>query len=233
MRQENVFTGAATASQARHVYPPYEALTELVDDLGRVLASPPTDVSPFVVAAVTGMYCSCVHPFIDGNGRWARLMTVQAGAAAGSPGEGVAAAVFLATFSAELAGQVWPDAFMAGLDPYLRLAGAFRTSLSSVLECDRSKHVFSHVARAIRGASRSPRDGDRALLCVLTQNCIEVATLRNALGVSERRANALADEIRSEFVGTPFSIANDGPAVMSGLWNVAVQAKDQTIGRLT
>lgn len=191
LREDIVFSGALGASAATHVYAPPEEVPHHFERLAEALASPPPGVDAFGFALVAGYYASALHPFPGGNGRWSRLVALQAATHAGSPGEGVIAAGFMATANAALSGSVWPRAADAGLQAYLQLGARYRHGLLAGVETAALTQQWQHLSELLARYAPSRRELERSLIHILATDQLDLGRLRTRFALSAKRESGL------------------------------------------
>ncbi len=225
LREEIAFSGARSASEANHVYTPHDRLPALFEELAEVLREPPAKLDPAVFAAVVGFYCSCLHPFKDGNGRWARIMTMQAGVAAGGSVAGAIACAYLAMFYAELAGTIWPASFANGLRRYLSLFSRFRDELRSRIDTSEQKQAIQDLLAALESCARSRREYERLLIRVFSHNALDLQDIKQSCGLSTRRLQGFTERIEAICQARHVPGLKNDPALIAGIWAIASEAK--------
>jgi hypothetical protein len=211
-REDMVFSGAHSASAANHVYAPPEEVPGHFAMLAGALASPPAGIAAYPFALVAGYYTSALHPFIGGNGRWSRLVALQAGVAAGRPADGLMAAAFMACLNSTLAGTVWPRATDGGLHEYLSLGQRFREAM-------RSASAGAGVLRDVEGLhdalapyAPSRRELERCLVRTLAADGIDLQELKTRFALSAKRAAGLTQLLVQAFPGSAPDFASLGCA---------------------
>lgn len=91
LRRQIAYSGGPTPSTASHLYPPPSELAELMECLAAFMAEDLSRWDPIDVAVMACEHAVRIHPFNDGNGRWARLLALEAGRRAGSVWAGACA----------------------------------------------------------------------------------------------------------------------------------------------
>ncbi len=74
-RRESVFVNDPRAGKTIYWPPDWEDVTPMLQDLFHFLARNANAVDPLILAGIFHKQCVVIHPFIDGNGRTARLAT--------------------------------------------------------------------------------------------------------------------------------------------------------------
>ncbi len=75
MRQQPVFVNDPIARKAIYLPPNHQDIKNLLDDLIKYITSNKNQIDPLILAGIFHKQFVIIHPFIDGNGRTARLMT--------------------------------------------------------------------------------------------------------------------------------------------------------------
>lgn len=225
LREEIAFSGARSASEANHLYTPHDRVPALVAELVEILRKPPSKLDPAIFAAVVGFYCSCVHPFKNGNGRWARIMTMQAGMAAGSSVAGAVACSYLAMFYAELAGTIWPGSYVNGLRRYLSIFNSFKNELCIKINISRKKLAIQDLLEVLESCARSRREYEGIVIRVFAHNALDLNDIKLSCGMSTRRLQGLIERIEGicQTHGVP-ELKNE-PAMITDIWTIASEAK--------
>lgn len=156
LRCEVAFSGARVASDG-HVFA-YEGDVEpLFDSLCEGLVAPPAQVSTTVLAACAAFHALHVHPFVDGNGRWARLLAARIGSTRGDVASGVVHACLLQMGKSVLAERHWPHARSHGLADYLARCLAFEARVLVELDSRGLTETMSAIHAGICATVVSPR----------------------------------------------------------------------------
>lgn len=75
LRQEPVFVNNPQTRQPVYLPPDHQDVSRLMDDLLRYVNVNRTKIDPLIIAGVFHKQFVIIHPFVDGNGRTARLAT--------------------------------------------------------------------------------------------------------------------------------------------------------------
>lgn len=118
-REEIAYAGGNVASAAKIIFAPHGCIPELFYSLSEGFDGITVDDDPGLVAAITGFFCVRMHPFLDGNGRWSRLIAATAGMRAGSITPAMSSVVFQNCAKQDLVDAVWEEACNSGLREYL------------------------------------------------------------------------------------------------------------------
>jgi Fic family protein len=76
VRRSQVWIGGTRPGNAAFVPPPVDALHECLKHFERFLNDEPEPTPPLIKAALAHVQFETIHPFLDGNGRLGRLLTV-------------------------------------------------------------------------------------------------------------------------------------------------------------
>ena len=185
-RNEIVFSGGPTATRSEHIYAPFSAIPPLMQSLSDGLSNHLSGVDATLRAAIVGFFCVHVHPFMDGNGRWSRLVAFSTSI---EDGIGMARAMCNVSFQnllkRELGEIIWPDSRRQGLRKYLEASLMFEQEFSH-------GYVGSKLERSINALHElSQRAASRTGYRQLAQSAfgigrIDFARLKNELGLSDR-----------------------------------------------
>jgi hypothetical protein len=196
IRQQIVFTGSRVASEAVHVYAPHEAVPELIEQLMEGILSSAENVSPVDRVAVLGFFCLHVHPYQDGNGRWARALTVAVERR--SLVTTMAALSFQTLCMKALAEAVWPKTRAEGLGRYLELSRAYTQLL---LAAYRDSEIFSSLKRVSDALRKTAKTKPKIkALCrrMFVDGCLDADETSRLLGVSARVVDGLFQALEAE-----------------------------------
>ncbi|MCX6810410.1 MAG: Fic family protein [Candidatus Berkelbacteria bacterium] len=75
IRQQPVFVNDPIARKAIYLPPDHQDVKSLLDDLIEYITTSKNRIDPLILAGIFHKQFVIIHPFIDGNGRTARLMT--------------------------------------------------------------------------------------------------------------------------------------------------------------
>lgn len=194
-RSEIVFAGGRNAGDANHVFAPHAAIPGLINSLKSALNEDHLPLHPVTYVALVGYFCVLVHPFVDGNGRWSRLITVSAGVKHGHALHGALGAAFQTVSAAELTNEVWIRARTDGLRRYLEFAHQFNAQVRSSLRWIEVAEIFCAVDREIRRLART-NSGYRAIAGDLyTRSSLSSAAIKERAGVSQRVVDGFIEAI--------------------------------------
>ncbi|MBN7135134.1 hypothetical protein A7A76_10225 [Lysobacter enzymogenes] len=199
-RNTIAFAGAPTASVATHIFAPASAVPEGLRSLAEAMHAPHIDAAASV--ALIAFYAIHLHPFADGNGRWARLLALSAGMRA-DPHAAWYAAVLLSVENRILCDRVWPQARRAGAATYLRGAYEFERRLGAALDGDAALGAaLSGINAVLRGAARGSRTLYEELLVDLyAAGELSLAQVRVRCALSARLAGDLPERLRAGAAG--------------------------------
>lgn len=186
LREEIIFSGAPTASEAKNIFAPYSMLPALMDSLVQALDLDQGDMDPSAVSAITGFYGVCAHPFLDGNGRWARLVAASAGMSFGAAMPVMINIVFQNACKSELADEVWPSARAYGLRNYLDAAWRFEEELLHQVNRTGLLTTVTRLNAELRQSAHSLRDFHTIAFAIYSNQEIQLTRLRSLFGMSAR-----------------------------------------------
>lgn len=195
LRQEIIFSGASVASEATHIFSPYPILPQLMDSLVEVLSEGRSETDASVLSAIVGFYCVHMHPFLDGNGRWSRLIAASATASAGNAVPAMIGAVLQNTCKAELADQVWPSVRSNGARDYLNCALRFEDELTDILLEHGLFETVGALNAELKKASRNSRDFQSIVAAAYGRGSLSVGWMRATLGMSSRAFTGLVEKL--------------------------------------
>lgn len=200
LRQEIVFAGGISASDAVHIYAPYATVPSLMQSMIEpILMADEYDAILF--ASILGFFGAHTHPFVDGNGRWTRATIVAVGASIGRTLPSISSVIFQSVCKTELTASVWPRARSGGLSEYLQLAFRFDEAfLTNLCECGALQAAES-VALNLQRSARSRRDHLRVMEALCQTQELRVDPLRSSLSLSMRAASGLIGVIAEASCG--------------------------------
>jgi hypothetical protein len=192
LRRQLAFGGGPTPSKADVLYPPSSELPALVESMGGFLHEdlshwPAPDLAAFVCE-----YAVRVHPFFDGNGRWARLLAVEAGLRAGSIWSGACAALFNKQRISSAASRL-RYANVPSMEQVLNESRRFSTSLGVRLA---QSGILADAERfwalALRFASSKPEAMAVVLECLANPES-DAEALARGFGWSAKKSSGFAE----------------------------------------
>ncbi len=195
IREQIVFSVGNQPHGNQFVFAPYSEVPALVDDLVQVIRTFDVDIDPAVGAAVAGYYALHAHPFLDGNGRWSRLVAAHVGSRLGSPLIATLAVAFLSACKDDLVREVWPNTRAFGLRRFLTASLQFeRLLLGHMTEANLFQDTHN-ITYLLRKAMRSRTSGDSVLRVLYSTGEISLVALRSAGSLSVRAADGLIEQI--------------------------------------
>ena len=207
LRSEVVFAGARNASAAVHVFAPHEAVSRQFEGFINAARCPPHGAHPSDVAAITAFCGIHLHPFLDGNGRWSRLIAAQAAATAGSGASGAIAAAFQLQCKTLLTKFIWPQARASGLSRYLAISSAFERYVRKTLRTTSTHEIITRLLNLIDKYAPNKRSADKAALVLLTADNPDVPNaLCSSLSLSQKRFTGFIDHLHT--LGSDFGAHN-------------------------
>lgn len=199
LRCEMVYADAPIPSLARQIYAHHERLPELMASLYDAFDSPEMaeSLDAVTLTAVTGFFCVQAHPFVDGNGRWSRLIAAAFGAKAGYPTEAMLCALFLNSCEDVLSEHIWPSSRSYGLRDYLYRVNAFTHAFWDVLD----RRVVADIEwlnASVLQLAKSPRLGESLLRTLYRNGSMSLVALRKDLNLSAKVANSYCSHVLTE-----------------------------------
>lgn len=191
LREEIVFSGGPSASLASMVYAPSGLVPGLVQSIGEGI-SMARACDPVLAASVAGFFCTHVHPFLDGNGRWSRLVAIAAGNGAFPA---VCATLFQALCLPFLADHVWPQARQFGLRHYLQLSASFHQRLVEELSRCSALPVARQLFEVAKASARTASALDDSCRAIFLSGAIEVNRVRRTHGLSKKSAEGFLSRL--------------------------------------
>ncbi len=196
IRREMVYADALIPSMARQIYAHHECLHDLMESLQDAL-NRPWEIDVSIVASVVGFFCAQMHPFVDGNGRWTRLMVVSAGAKRGRTIDGMICAIFLNICKSVLANEIWPESRICGLRAYLEASSRFNAVFRQLLSTEFIADMV-WLSTSLAGLAKSARLKASFLAKIYSEGDISPEILKKELGISTKVANAYICQAREQ-----------------------------------
>lgn len=194
LRQQMAFAGGPTPSTATIIYCPASAVPALLDSLSLFLSSDLSKWKPVDVAALVGYFAIHIHPFADGNGRWARLLSAHAGMCAGSLWDGMATAVFQKSCKSRLI-SLWSSARNHGLLTYFEETRRFSTKLMESCAESGYVHATIQINKKIREHAHDQKTAHQIISYLFIERHLAESTVKQLLGCSHRKANGFINEL--------------------------------------
>lgn len=196
IREEIIFVGGPISSTARHIYAPYGALPDLMQSLVEGLHSQSvSECDPLVATAMVAAYCNYMHPFKDGNGRWARVVALSSAATNAHAWPSMTMLVFLNAARTKLTNEIFPQAATSGFRSYLRAASIFEDALTAELESAGAFEAATVVGELLQGAAKQQVKWRFFASKLFVSGRIEIEMFRQSCGVSKRVADGFADRM--------------------------------------
>lgn len=192
-RSEIGFAGGKTSSQANQIFSPPAAIPALMESLRAEIAQTHFVIDATSFAAIVGFYCIHVHPFVDGNGRWTRIIAITAGAIQGDPVSAALNAAFLTSCSAELIHGVWPSSKVTDLGRYLELSHDFDHNVRSSPDWLELVDSFASFDQKLRRLLRNRSQYSSVARELYTASVVPLEKVRQQAGVSRRVIDGLLE----------------------------------------
>ncbi len=192
-REAISFAGGTSPSTATAIYPPHQEIARLFAELPAFFNEDWTGYAAIDVVSLVFYYALTMHPFANGNGRWARQVAIAAAARAGSVWCATVPLILLANRETQLIDS-WRNAQDQGLSAYLQMC---RTAYCRLLNCvgasPASSLLLSMHARL--KARYGLRDAGRVYAALLADGAIDAAGLMTLLGCSRKKAQGVLDAL--------------------------------------
>ncbi|MUV15502.1 Fic family protein [Noviluteimonas gilva] len=185
LRCELAFSGARVASEG-HVFAHDGDVEPLFDSLCDGLLAPQPHIPVTVLVACAAFHALHVHPFADGNGRWARLLAAWVGASRGASVSGVVHACLLQLGKPALVERYWPHARSHGMGGYLLRCHSFERRVVEVLRSRALPESMAAIHAGIKGVVVSPRLRADVIAALVANGRIERTHLKRVAGISSR-----------------------------------------------
>lgn len=222
LRREMVYADALIPTMARQIYAHHDQLPELLDSLW-VGFRQPNSVDGVAHAAVTGFFCAQVHPFLDGNGRWSRLVAAAAAARVGRPVDAMLCALYLNLCKDVLTKQVWPATRAYGLRAYIDSAHKFTEAFSAVAD-PRSIAVIESLNEALMRLAPNARLGSRMMCRLYSHGELPMDVVKHELNLSSKVVASCLDRI-GESCGDQVL---DGSSIkIQKIWEILLESAKQ------
>lgn len=196
VRAEMAYAGAPIASLAKQVYAHHDSLPELLDSLVRVLGSGSRG-DPCVFSALVGFYCLQLHPFLDGNGRWSRVLAAACGHEE-SVTDAFVGALFLSACKDDLVRDIWPHSRSYGLRKYVENVLEFRNSFVELIPSRVTLETRALLA-AIDSIAKAPRAKMQLRRAIFALGQIDESETRSLLNISSKVARGFLEKAKREF----------------------------------
>jgi hypothetical protein len=196
LRQQISYAGGRTPSAAQAIYAPASDLPTLMDSLAEFLKGDLEQKEASEVAALVSEYAIRVHPYVDGNGRWARLLTAYAGTRSGDLWAGVATAVFRKT-GWDVARTTLDRASHYGLVPYFDAARRFSMALYASLDNRGLCANIEQFVALLNSVISLPIHRYRLLAEFLARGSLHEDILQRGLACSQKKAAGIANAVAS------------------------------------
>jgi hypothetical protein len=122
-REAISFSGGPSPSSASHIYPPHQEVARLFEELPLFFSDDWQRYAAIDVVALVFYYALSIHPFANGNGRWARQLAIAAAAKANHVWMAAVLLTLFANSESQFIG-IWRRAQDQGLSGYLKLCRA-------------------------------------------------------------------------------------------------------------
>lgn len=233
LRNRMVFSGSNSASAAQHIYAPYSAVPELMSALAEGINGDLSPFEPAVAMSLIEYFAVHVHPFDDGNGRWARLVATSVGMKIGSSLQVMASATFHNLLKKELADTVWPTCANSGMRRYLEMSLAFECEFLRQMAAAGILTSIQKFNNEILATTKKQHSTRHVLSLIFSDGNIGLDRFRSMLGISNRvfegameriSATSETDLIRNDRI--------DLASILDSVSKLADRAKECVLSRV-
>ena len=233
LRTGMVFSGAHSASAARHVYAPHAAVPDLMDALSEGITSYLDGVEPSVAMSITHYFAVHVHPFEDANGRWARLVASAVGIQMAPSLRVMVNSTFHNLFKGELAEFVWPRCAISGMRNYLELVLTFESECIKKMAGSGILALVKRFNNEVLATKKNHCDARRVLSIIYGRGSIDLSSFRSALGISSRVLDGAMERISSATQASLICRDRiDMAPVLDSVKGLIDQAKENALSRV-
>lgn len=195
LREEIIFVGGVVPTSSRHIYAPHAALPELMHSLVEGLAGDDIQsCDPLVASVIVGAFCGYAHPFVDGNGRWSRLVSASTARTRTMLWPAMVGAAFQNACKTPLSERILPEATSSGLRGYLVAALRFEKALFKELSARAVLDCAMQITGVLKGAAGSQPAVYASLARLYATGRLPITELKKDFGLSDRAANGLAQK---------------------------------------
>jgi len=192
-RREIVYAGQV-AAESSTLYAVEDEIPALMDDLGASITHLDSGSSPAELAALVLFVAISIHPFLDGNGRFARLAAILSSRQAGHIASGALVA------AVQRANRPWfrstcMSARTSGMHEYLTAYMAATEAAASALEQCGVTSCFDALARFLQDSPAQSKSLRILLIDGLLGGQLKSAAIQKALGCSTRKASGIVDSV--------------------------------------
>lgn len=222
MRREMVYADAPIPSLASVIFAHHEAIPSLMDSLVDATSRARGEFHPYLVAVVTGFFCVHVHPFLDGNGRWSRVVAAATGVSSQALWESYIGALYMSACKEDLARTAWAGARNSGLREYVERALCFRKAFLENAEAliGDTERIFFMVSCFSK--TRSCRR--ELLTAIYSKGMVNAESIRIFCNVSRKVADGRISELQKH--AESYS-AEDSGAFIRPPWQALLRVSDR------
>jgi hypothetical protein len=188
-RETISFSGGESPSSASHIFPPHQEIERLFDDLSAFIEEDLPRFSALKTIVLLHYYALEVHPFPNGNGRWARQMAIAIAARMGDVWSATILLTLFANHESRLV-AAWRQAQDQGLGGYLDECEAYESRLKRYLEAS----IFVDSARELHAALVGlcgMRDADTVFCLQIYGGNLDQAQVSRLLGCSKKKSQGI------------------------------------------
>lgn len=195
LREEMAYTGGPTGSTASHIYAPASTLPILLDSMTEGLCGQIDSTDPAIFTAIVGFFGAHAHPFLDGNGRWARAVALYGGVSHGNAMAAMINIAFQNVCLPELAEDIWPRCRSSGLRHYLERSLAFEQELTGLRGFKEAAQVYRHINCEFGKVFKSRATQKERTIQMYVNVEMPLAPMRECAGLSSRAFDGFVDRL--------------------------------------
>lgn len=195
VRREMVYADAPIPSMASIIFAHHESVPALVESLVAGMNREGEEIHPYLAAIITGFFCAHVHPFLDGNGRWSRMVAAATGARLQAFAESYLGALYISACKNELIRDVWSRTRIYGIREYVERALLFRKKFLGEIKgfvIEDTNNLLSEISSITK--TRSSRR--ELLMAIYSNGGFGPESMRAACNVSRKVADGRVAELR-------------------------------------
>lgn len=193
-REAISFAGGTSPSTATAIYPPHQEIARLFAELPAFFDEDWRGYAAIDVVSIVFYYALTMHPFANGNGRWARQVAIAAAAKAGNVWCATVPLMLLANRETVLIDS-WRTAQDQGLSAYLQMA---RTAYCGLMSCADASPASSSLLsiHTLLESRLGQRDAVKVYTALLMGNVVDVDRVAALLGCSRKKAQGVLGALR-------------------------------------
>ena len=189
IRETISFTGGSSPSTAVHIYTPHQELPRLLARLSDFFNDDWSEISPIHAVAAVFYYSLSMHPFSDGNGRWARHLAIAAAHKVRDAWLSVTMLVFFAQHERHIV-SMWKQAEISGLDRYMQECVLNHKKLSARIPQFSSHARATKVFEAIL-AQCERRQAEKIFCSLAANGSLNAKNISTLLQCSQKKSTGI------------------------------------------